>query len=99
MPGNDLILAAVGPLQFEVMQYRLKQEYSAETTLERLPYKMARWATGPQEKLEALSHSTTVRCLQDLKGRLVAVFRDSWSLENAIAKNKELEFKAIAPEN
>ena len=37
----DLIFAAVGQLQFEVMQYRLKDEYGVDTILSSLPYNAA----------------------------------------------------------
>src|SRR5439155_6174861 len=37
------LLGAVGPLQFEVVQYRLKSEYGAESRLELRPWKVLRW--------------------------------------------------------
>ncbi|MFM6059037.1 MAG: peptide chain release factor 3, partial [Microcystis aeruginosa] len=40
---RDPILAAVGQLQFEVVQFRLLSEYGVETTLEPLAYSLARW--------------------------------------------------------
>ena len=43
---RDPILGAVGPLQLEVLQYRLRHEYGAEIALERLPYTVARWIRG-----------------------------------------------------
>ncbi len=95
--GNDLILAAVGPLQFEVIQYRLRSEYGADSTLERLPYKMARWVSGPEGPLAQLAQSSTLRCVQDLKGSVVAMFRDPWSAENAAQKYPELKFSEVAP--
>ena len=39
------LLAAVGPLQFEVVQYRLQTEYGAESRLEHTPWKVVRWVT------------------------------------------------------
>src|SRR5438876_10306752 len=44
---KDPILGAVGALQLEVLQYRLKHEYGAEIALDRLPYQVARWISGP----------------------------------------------------
>ena len=44
--SGDLIFAAVGQLQFEVMQYRLKDEYGVETLVTPLPYHMQRLAIG-----------------------------------------------------
>lgn len=37
------LLGAVGPLQFEVVQYRLKSEYNADAQLEAAPYRIIRW--------------------------------------------------------
>lgn len=95
--GNDFILGAVGPLQFEVMQHRLKNEYKAETTMDTMPYKMARWIKGPDTALEVLRGASTVRILDDLNGNAVGLFRDPWSMENVIKNNPELQFSPIAP--
>jgi len=43
---RDPILAAVGQLQFEVVQFRLLSEYGVETTLEPLAYSLARWVSS-----------------------------------------------------
>jgi len=94
--GNDLILAAVGPLQFEVMQYRLRAEYGAETSLDMLPYRLARWISGDQASQDELAASTAVRCVQDLQGRLVALFRDPWSMDHIIQKHPKLVFSSVA---
>ena len=42
-PPGSTLLAAVGPLQFEVVQYRLKSEYGAESRLEAAPWTLMRW--------------------------------------------------------
>ncbi|MCX7596615.1 MAG: peptide chain release factor 3, partial [Fischerella sp.] len=61
---RDPILAAVGQLQFEVVQFRLLNEYGVETTLELLPYSVARWVEGGWEalsKVGRLFNTTTVK--------------------------------------
>ena len=40
---SEPILAVVGELQFDVLQSRLETEYNVETTVTKLPYKLARW--------------------------------------------------------
>src|SRR5436309_1916030 len=47
------LLAAVGPLQFEVVQYRLQSEYGAESRLESAPWSLMRWL-DPDVSLESL---------------------------------------------
>jgi peptide chain release factor 3 len=95
--GNDLVLGAVGPLQFEVLQYRLQAEYGAKSDLERLPYKVARWLQGPPEALEALRLASTCRVVEDLDGRPVGLFRDTWSLESTQRNHAKLHFLTVAP--
>ena len=50
--GNP-ILAAVGQLQFDVVQHRMKNEYGCDTKLEPIGYSSARWAEGGWEKVDA----------------------------------------------
>jgi len=47
-----LILAAVGQLQFEVVQARLENEYNVESSLEPMGYDIARWADGGWEAVD-----------------------------------------------
>ena len=49
--GGNMLLGAVGQLQFEVVQHRLKTEYDCDVRLEGCPYTGARWisADTPEE--------------------------------------------------
>jgi peptide chain release factor 3 len=95
--GNDLLLGAVGPLQFEVLQYRLLNEYGAKTDLEKLDYKVARWLQGPPDALALLRGAGTCRVVEDMDGRFVALFRDPWSLESAQRNHARVGFLSVAP--
>ncbi len=56
VPKNAMpLLGAVGPLQFEVLQYRLKDEYQAESTLEMRPWKILRWVQTPLSEEEIVT--------------------------------------------
>ena len=48
--GNELILGAIGVLQFDVVAYRLKHEYNVEATFENVNVQTARWVRGDDEK-------------------------------------------------
>jgi peptide chain release factor 3 len=48
--NNDLILGAVGQLQFEVVAFRLQDEYSVQCAFETIGVQTARWVTGSDEK-------------------------------------------------
>jgi len=51
--NNDLILGAVGPLQFDVVAHRLKDEYKVECQFETINVATARWVETDDEKLLA----------------------------------------------
>jgi peptide chain release factor 3 len=51
--NNDLILGAVGPLQFEVVAHRLRDEYKVECQFETINVATARWVDCPDEKMLA----------------------------------------------
>ncbi len=76
------LLAAVGPLQFEVVQYRLESEYGAPSRLETAPWEMLRWlraATTPEE-LQELKLPTGCRIARDSSENPVVLFPSAWTL-------------------
>lgn len=75
--GAVPVLAAVGPLQLEVVSSRLQSEYGVEVTFEPLPYQHARWAMGGWEKVDeaqADGKLMNLRKMQDVYGRPVLLF-------------------------
>jgi len=76
------LLAAVGPLQFEVLQFRLESEYNAETRRETAPFTAVRWLPvgTKSEDLDALSLPTGARFAFDLSEHAVALFPSEWAL-------------------
>ena len=54
--NNDLIVGAVGVLQFDVLLDRLEREYSVQARLERLPFHCARWVTGPDVDIDKVAN-------------------------------------------
>jgi peptide chain release factor 3 len=75
------LLAAVGPLQFEVVQFRLESEYGAESRLEAAPWGVVRWLPRgtSEETLDALSLPTGARLGYDLGRNPVILFSNDWS--------------------
>jgi len=51
MRNNDLILGAVGPLQFDVVAHRLKDEYKVDCQFEPISVATARWIETSDEKM------------------------------------------------
>jgi peptide chain release factor 3 len=76
------ILTAVGPLQFEVVQYRLENEYGAPTRLEAANWKYLRWVdpTFDRDKLYSLTLPTGCVHATDVNELPVIFFSDDWSL-------------------
>jgi peptide chain release factor 3 len=94
---RDPILAVVGQLQLEVVQYRLQSEYGVETLLEPLPYSVARWVEGGWEALEKVGRLFNSVTVKDSWGRPVLLFRNEWNLQQVEADHPELGLRAIAP--
>lgn len=76
------VLAAVGPMQFEVVLHRLEYEFGVKALLEPLPFELAR-RTDPAGR-QALAGITGVEVFtRSPDGELLALFRDKWRLDRA----------------
>jgi peptide chain release factor 3 len=73
------LLGAIGPLQFEIVQYRLENEYGATSRIEATPWTVARWL-DPTTDTQSLMLPRNVRLATDGQGRLVALFPDEWNM-------------------
>ena len=84
---EDLILGAVGRLQFEVFEYRMKSEYGAEVELLNLPYSFARWieTSGDIKKLDYDRYSNII--VKDQDDRLVMLFQNEFAIRWVTEKN------------
>ncbi|MES2981384.1 MAG: peptide chain release factor 3 [Verrucomicrobiota bacterium] len=93
--SSSVLLGAVGPLQFEVLQHRLEGEYAAETRIESADWSIARWLKPKQgdplapEARPALSLGTALS--RDSNGWLVALFPHDWAMKTFIEKNEDWE--------
>lgn len=94
---RDPILAAVGQLQFEVVQFRLLNEYGAETYLELLPFTVARWVAGGWDALSKVGRLFNTATVKDSWGRPVLLFKNEWNLHQVQADHPELQLNATAP--
>ena len=94
---RDPILAAVGQLQFEVVQFRLMSEYGVETRLDPLPYSVARWVVDGWEALEKAGRLFNTVTVKDNWGRPVLLFKNDWNMHQVQEDNPNLRLSAIAP--
>ena len=94
---RDPILAVVGQLQFEVVQFRLLNEYGVETNLDVLPFSVARWVAGGWPALQKVGRLFNTVTVKDSWGRPVLLFRNEWNCDQVMGEHPELELKSIAP--
>ncbi|MGN6641653.1 MAG: peptide chain release factor 3, partial [Verrucomicrobiota bacterium] len=86
------LLAAVGPLQFEVVQFRLESEYGAESRLESAPWTVVRWLPPDmkEEDLDALSLPSGAKLAYDLGKNPVILFTNDWSADYFAKTNERV---------
>lgn len=95
---RDPILGAVGVLQFEVIEHRLRNEYGVRVGFDRLPYRFARWLEGENPNFDAFELPGRQTCVTDVEGRPLILFETEWLLRNAVEKNPTLRFiSAVQP--
>ena len=94
---RDPILAAVGQLQLEVVQYRLENEYGVKTRLEPMEFTVARWVSGGWPALEAVGRIFNCKTVRDPWDRPVLLFRNDWNLNQLGEDHPELALTAVAP--
>lgn len=94
---SEPILAAVGKLQFEVVQYRMQSEYGVNVLLEHLPYSRMAWPQAEDGGLEKMNLSYSARMVEDRRGRPVVLFSSDWEFNYCREKNPSIEFLRIAP--
>jgi peptide chain release factor 3 len=82
--SNDSIVAAVGKLQFDVLEYRLRDEYNVETTQSQLGFECSAWLEGDRATFIA---PTTSMLTKDARGRSVVLFMSEWDKQSAARKN------------
>jgi peptide chain release factor 3 len=91
------VLAAVGPLQFEVVQFRLESEYGAESRLENTEWKFARWVdpSVTPDQLTQKSLPTGSIAALDAEGHIVILFPGDWALAYFVEKNPEIPLSEL----
>jgi len=91
------LLAAVGPLQFEVVQFRLESEYGAASRLESAPWAVVRWLPPgiKEDDLDALVLPTGSRIAYDIGKNPVVLFENEWSANYFGQTNKHCPLSAL----
>ena len=87
------VMAAVGPMQFEVMQARMNNEYNVETIAEPVPYSVARRTNA--ETAPELAKQRGVEIFTRTDGELIALFGDKWRLQFIQKEHPEFFLEAL----
>jgi len=90
--GNRKIIGCVGDLQFEVIQYRLLQEYGASVNFVPLAFYKACWITGEKKKLEDFVRFKQANIMEDKDGNLVYLAQSEWFLNTERQNNPDIQF-------
>jgi peptide chain release factor 3 len=90
--GNRKIIGCVGELQFEVIQYRLLQEYNASCAFVPLQFYKACWITGDKKKIEEFVRFKQANIMNDKDGNLVYLAQSEWFLNTERQNNPDIEF-------
>ena len=91
--GNmeEIIVGVVGVLQFDVLKYRLENEYNVEIRLENLPYEHIRWIANKDEiQVDKIVGTSDMKKVTDLKGNPLLLFINAWSVGMTEDRNPDL---------
>ena len=87
---EEIIVGVVGVLQFEVLKYRLENEYNVEIRMETLPYEYIRWIENKDIDLNKLVGTSDMKKIKDLKGNPLLLWVNSWSIGMTLDRNEGL---------
>ena len=85
-----VIVGVVGVLQFEVLEYRLKNEYNVDIRRQDLPYQYIRWIENRDLDPKSLNLTSDTKRIQDLKGNHLLLFSNLWGIQWALDHNAGL---------
>ena len=93
--GGDLVVGAVGQLQFEVLDERMKAEYGLEVLFETSPYQAARWISADNRgDLDAFMEKSKMQMAEDVDGSPVFLGKSDWEIGYVLDKNPKIRFSS-----
>ena len=88
---EEIIVGVVGILQFDVLKYRLENEYNVDIRLETLPYEHIRWIANKENvKVDKIVGTSDMKKVTDLKGNPLLLFVNAWSVGMVEDRNPDL---------
>ncbi len=92
---EEVIVGVVGTLQFDVFEYRMKNEYGVDLRMEGLPYEEIRLIDKYPGDLTDLNLGSDAELLEDYRGRNLLVFTSFWAIDFTCRRNPGLEVSEI----
>lgn len=90
---SEIIVGVVGVLQFDVLKYRMENEYGCDVRLEPLPYNYIRWVKDTSTDLNDLKRLSDCKKVKDMKDNPLVLFANEWSIRIILENNEGLEFE------
>lgn len=88
---EEIIVGVVGVLQFEVLKYRLENEYNVEIRLEPLPYEHIRWIENKDRvDVAKIVGTSDMKKVKDMRGNPLLLFINAWSVGMTLDRNEGL---------
>jgi peptide chain release factor 3 len=94
---ESLVVGVVGVLQFEVLEYRMKNEYGVDIRIEQMPFSIARWTTPETLSPDKLGLTGDAQIVVDHYGRQVVLFTSPWILNRVMGNSPNIQFLEIPP--
>ncbi|MEX2609142.1 MAG: peptide chain release factor 3 [Gemmatimonadota bacterium] len=95
--GPEPLVGAVGRLQFDVLLSRLDNEYGVTAQLDNLPYRFARWVTGPEADIRLVGNAPGRSLVYDARQHPLILFDSEWTMRQSEERNAVLTFHDVAP--
>lgn len=93
--AQEFIIGVVGILQLEVLEYRLKNEYSVDVKIEHLPFKHIRWVKSDSFNPRTFKLTTDTVIVKDQLDNPVLLFQNEWSIRTVQERNNGVELADI----
>lgn len=90
---SEIIVGVVGVLQFDVLKYRLQNEYGCDIRLEPLPYNYIRWVKDPATDLNKINRINDCKKVKDMRDNPLLLFANEWSIRILLEHNEGLELE------
>lgn len=93
--SKELILAAVGELQFDVVRFRMESEYGVPTQLNLKPFGTVRWITAKSDDVRQIKLPFQARLVKDQLGYSAVLLKSEWEAQMVARDNPTMKFDSI----